>query len=196
MAEFTTHQGKAVILDQANIDTDQIIPKQFLTSVSRKGYGKHLFHDWRYTNDAGTELNPTFALNQAENQGASILITRENFGCGSSREHAPWALTDFGFRAIVAPSFADIFYGNCMNNQLLPITLDNEVIDAIIASGTTELTIDLPAQTLSYGENTVEFDIDSVGKEKLVKGLDAIGQTLLLADKISEYESSMPSWKR
>jgi 3-isopropylmalate/(R)-2-methylmalate dehydratase small subunit len=196
MAEFTTHQGSAVVLDQANIDTDQIIPKQFLTSVSRKGYGKHLFHDWRYLDDKGDTLNPEFKLNKPEYAGASILVTRENFGCGSSREHAPWALTDFGFRVIIATSFADIFYGNCLNNQLLPIALNNDTIDTIVDSSEKVLLIDLPAQTITMGDIIINFDIDAVGKEKLIKGLDAIGETLLLSAKIDDFEAAMPRWKR
>lgn len=196
MTEFTTHNGHAVVIDQANIDTDQIIPKQFLTSVSRKGYGKHLFHDWRYLDADGKQINPDFVLNKPQHHGASILITRENFGCGSSREHAPWALTDFGFRVIIATSFADIFYGNCINNQLLPIAVNDDVIDRLIKAQDSALNIDLIEQVISFDGQSVAFKIDSLDKEKLVKGLDAIGQTLLLSDKISKYEQSLPVWNR
>ncbi|MEG3766725.1 3-isopropylmalate dehydratase small subunit [Alteromonas sp. 14N.309.X.WAT.G.H12] len=195
---FTTHSGRACPLDQANIDTDQIIPKQFLTGVTRIGYGKHLFHDWRYLDLHEQELNPDFALNKPEYQGASILLSRENFGCGSSREHAPWALADFGFDVIIATSFADIFYGNCINNQLLPIALPSADMDilfeAVKADPNVNLHIDLPAQTVKVGEQSIHFDIAEHHKTNLIKGLDAIGQTLELADQIENFEQQQPAW--
>jgi 3-isopropylmalate/(R)-2-methylmalate dehydratase small subunit len=195
---ITTLTGTACPLDQANVDTDQIIPKQFLTSVSRAGFGKHLFHDWRYLDLEEKEPNPEFVLNKTEHQGASVLLARENFGCGSSREHAPWALTDFGFKAVIATSFADIFYGNCMNNQLLPIALNSSEMDLLFAAvandAQAEINIDLPAQTVSVGDTTVSFDIAEHHKNNLVKGLDAIGQTLELTGDIESFEAKQPAW--
>ncbi|GGF74662.1 3-isopropylmalate dehydratase small subunit [Alteromonas lipolytica] len=195
---ITTLTGTACPLDQANVDTDQIIPKQFLTSVSRAGFGKHLFHDWRYLDLEEKEPNPEFVLNKPEHAGATILLARENFGCGSSREHAPWALTDFGFKAVIATSFADIFYGNCMNNQLLPIALSSsemdELFNAVAADANAEITIDLPAQTVSVGVTTLPFEIAEHHKNSLVKGLDAIGQTLELTSQIEDFEAKQPAW--
>ena len=195
---ITTLSGTACPLDQANVDTDQIIPKQFLTSVSRAGFGKHLFHDWRYLDLEEKEPNPEFVLNKTEHQGASVLLARENFGCGSSREHAPWALTDFGFKAVIATSFADIFYGNCMNNQLLPIALNSSEMDLLFAAvandAQAEINIDLPAQTVSVGDTTVSFDIAEHHKNNLGKGLDAIGQTLELTGDIESFEAKQPAW--
>ncbi|MBD3585451.1 3-isopropylmalate dehydratase small subunit [Salinimonas sp. HHU 13199] len=195
---FTTHSGTACPLDQANVDTDQIIPKQFLTGVTRTGYGKHLFHDWRYLDLHEQQPNPDFVLNNANYHGASILLTRENFGCGSSREHAPWALADFGFRAIIATSFADIFYGNCINNQLLPVTLEKPAIDTLFKqveqAPQTLITIDLEAQTVSAGDTRWQFEIAEHHKHNLLKGLDAIGQTLEKQAAIEKYEQSQPQW--
>ena len=195
---FTEHQGTALPLDQANVDTDQIIPKQFLTAVTRKGYGKHLFHDWRYLDLQEQEPNPDFVLNKKEYQSASILLTRENFGCGSSREHAPWALADFGFRVIIATSFADIFFGNCLNNQLLPIQLKAEQMDILFATvesePDTKITIDLANQTVSCKGRAFSFDIDKQHKENIIKGLDAIGQTLEHESDIKAFESKAPVW--
>lgn len=198
MTGFTTHTGTAAPLDQANVDTDQIIPKQFLTGVTRAGYGKHLFHDWRYLDLHEQEANPDFALNKPEFTGASILVTRENFGCGSSREHAPWALADFGFKVIIATSFADIFYGNCINNQLLPITLPSaqmdQVFDAIAKNNSVKIGIDLPSQTVSIADNTFRFEIAEHHKNNLIKGLDAIGQTLEFDEQISAFEANRSAW--
>ena len=199
MTGITTHTGTAVPLNQANVDTDQIIPKQFLTAVTRSGFGKHLFHDWRYLDLHEKEPNPEFVLNKPEHQGASVLLARENFGCGSSREHAPWALDDYGFKIIIATSFADIFYGNCFNNQLLPLSLSNEQMDTLFelveSQPDTQITIDLPAQTVSFGEHTFGFDIPEHHKANLIKGLDAIGLTLELNDKIKNFEQSQPDWQ-
>ena len=195
---ITTLTGTACPLDQANVDTDQIIPKQFLTSVSRAGFGKHLFHDWRYLDLEEKEPTPEFVLNKPEHQGAAILLARENFGCGSSREHAPWALTDFGFKAVIATSFADIFYGNCMNNQLLPIALSSSEMDVLFAAVANDasavISIDLPAQTVSVGDTSMSFEIAEHHKNNLVKGLDAIGQTLELTDDIESFEAKQPAW--
>lgn len=195
---FTQHTGIAAPLDQANVDTDQIIPKQFLTGVTRAGYGKHLFHDWRYLDLEEKEPNPDFALNKAEHQGASILLARENFGCGSSREHAPWALADFGFRTVIATSFADIFYGNCINNQLVPVALSSEQMDVLFAAVKAEpsiaITVDLVAQTVNFGDKSFAIDIAEHHKTNLIKGLDAIGQTLELTHAIEAFEQKQPAW--
>ncbi|OFC69054.1 3-isopropylmalate dehydratase small subunit [Alteromonas confluentis] len=195
---FTVHTGRACPLDQANVDTDQIIPKQFLTGVTRTGYGKHLFHDWRYLDLHEQEPNPDFVVNKPEYAGASILLSRENFGCGSSREHAPWALADFGFDVVIATSFADIFYGNCINNQLLPIALSSSQMDALFgavkANADLEIVVDLPAQTVIAGDLTFSFDILAHHKNNLIKGLDAIGQTLELTSTIEEFEAKQPAW--
>ncbi|GGW72723.1 3-isopropylmalate dehydratase small subunit [Alteromonas halophila] len=196
---ITTHTGTAAPLDQANVDTDQIIPKQFLTSVSREGFGRHLFHDWRYLDSDEQELNPQFALNQPDYAGASILLARENFGCGSSREHAPWALADYGFNVIIATSFADIFYGNCINNQLLPVALDSNDMDtlftAVHAHPQTPVTVDLEAQQVSIGDLCFDFSIAPHHKTSLLKGLDAIGQTLELEDRIAQFETTRAAWQ-
>lgn len=198
MTGITTHIGRAVPLNQANVDTDQIIPKQFLTAVTRTGFGKHLFHDWRYLDLHEQEPNPEFVLNKPQHKGASILLARENFGCGSSREHAPWALDDYGFKIIIATSFADIFYGNCFNNQLLPLSLKSEEMDTLFdlveGNPDSEITVDLPAQTVSVAGKTFAFDIPEHHKANLIKGLDAIGLTLELGDKIEDYEGKLPAW--
>jgi 3-isopropylmalate/(R)-2-methylmalate dehydratase small subunit len=198
MTGFTTLSGKAAPLDQANIDTDQIIPKQFLTGVTRAGYGKHLFHDWRYLDLHEQELNPEFALNKPEHQGASVLLCRENFGCGSSREHAPWALADFGFKCIIATSFADIFYGNCVNNQLLPIALPSdqmdEIFESVAANPDTVFNIDLPNQTVTVGEKSYTFSVPEHHKQNMIKGLDAVGQTLEFDKRIGEFEAKRLAW--
>lgn len=200
MTGFTTHIGSAVPLDQANVDTDQIIPKQFLTGVTRTGYGKHLFHDWRYLDLHEQEPNPDFVLNKPQHQGASVLLARENFGCGSSREHAPWSLDDYGFSVVIATSFADIFYGNCINNQLLPIVLPSEQMDvlfeAVNSDPSTQIAVDLAAQTVTTQTHTFSFDIAEHHKNNLIKGLDAIGQTLELDDKILQYEENALAWMR
>ncbi|AWL11286.1 3-isopropylmalate dehydratase [Saliniradius amylolyticus] len=200
MKPISTIQGKAVPLNQANVDTDQIIPKQFLTAVSRAGFGKHLFHDWRYLDLEEKQPNPDFVLNKPEHQGANILLARENFGCGSSREHAPWSLTDYGFEAVIAPSFADIFYGNCMNNQLLPVALSHQQMDALFdlvtADADIPITIDLPNQQVKVADKTFEFDIKEHHKYKLLNGLDAIGETLQHAEAIDSYEPGIPAWRQ
>ncbi|MCK9780579.1 3-isopropylmalate dehydratase small subunit [Proteus columbae] len=200
MNKFTQHTGIAVPLDAANVDTDAIIPKQFLQKVTRTGFGKHLFHDWRFLDDEGTQPDPAFILNQSIYQGASILLARENFGCGSSREHAPWALTDYGFHAVIAPSFADIFYGNAFNNQLLPIKLsDGEVsqlFDWVKEHAGTPITVDLVAQEVIAGELHFSFEIDSFRRHCMIEGLDSIGLTLQHQDEISAYEAKQPVFMR
>jgi 3-isopropylmalate/(R)-2-methylmalate dehydratase small subunit len=193
------HQGIVVPLDGANIDTDQIIPKQFLTAVSRKGFGKHLFHDWRYLDGDIHQPDPNFVMNKPEYQEASILLTRQNFGCGSSREHAPWALLDFGIQVIIASSFADIFYGNCLSNQILPIVLQENEIESIFnlthKLEQLSLTIDLPNQQVICGDILYEFQLDSKQKHNLLHGLDAIGLTLQNEDEITAFEQKLPVWK-
>ena len=198
MAGINLVKGTATPLDQANIDTDQIIPKQFLTGVTRAGYGVNLFHDWRYLNGQKDQVNPDFELNQAQYNGSKILLTRENFGCGSSREHAPWALADFGFSCIIASSFADIFYGNSINNQLLVVTLPNNELDQlftkVIHNPKVEMRVELSSQTVVCEELTFAFEIASHHKTNLLKGLDAIGQTLELDTLISGFEKQRHNW--
>ncbi|HMN83137.1 MAG TPA: 3-isopropylmalate dehydratase small subunit [Burkholderiaceae bacterium] len=202
MRSLTVHRGLVVPLDRANVDTDAIIPKQFLKSILRTGFGVNLFDEWRYLDHgepgmdhAKRPLNPDFVLNQARYKGASILLARKNFGCGSSREHAPWALEDFGFRAVIAPSFADIFYNNCFKNGLLPIRLDEASVDRLFNEVNAfvgfELVVDLPEQVVrtTDGSLAFPFEVDAFRKYCLVNGLDEIGLTLRHADKIREYEA-------
>ncbi len=202
MRALSVHRGLVVPLDRANVDTDAIIPKQFLKSIKRSGFGPNLFDEWRYLDhgEPGMDhskrpLNPDFSLNQMRFKGASILVARKNFGCGSSREHAPWALEDFGFRAIIAPSFADIFYNNCFKNGLLPIVLPESEVDAIFHAVAAfpgfELLVDLPAQTVTFvdGSRSMSFEVDTFRKECLVNGYDEIGLTLRHAEIIREFEA-------
>jgi 3-isopropylmalate/(R)-2-methylmalate dehydratase small subunit len=202
MEQFTTHRGLVAALDRANVDTDAIIPKQFLKSIKRTGFGPNLFDAWRYLDrgEPGSDnttrpLNPDFPLNQPRFRGASILLARKNFGCGSSREHAPWALMDYGFKAVIAPSFADIFYNNCYKNGLLPVVLAESEIDRLFhevaAFPGFELIIDLPAQVVATvdGSMRCSFDIDGFRKYCLLNGLDDIGLALRHADKIREFEA-------
>lgn len=198
MDKFTTHTGLVVPLNAANVDTDQIIPKQFLQKTERIGFGKHLFHDWRYLDHAGTQDNPEFVLNEPRYQGASILLTRENFGCGSSREHAPWALEEYGFKVIVASSFADIFYGNCINIGLLPIKLSEAQIQELFeltATGEQQLSVDLPNKQLVAGDKTYHFELDKFHQYCLEQGIDSVGWTLNKLDLIENYESKLPAWQ-
>ena len=198
MQEFKQHTGLAAPLDAANVDTDQIIPKQFLQKVSKLGFGKHLFHDWRFLDDAGEQPNPEFVLNAPRYQGASILLARENFGNGSSREHAPWALADYGLRAIIAPSFADIFYGNSLNNGLLVVRLKAEEVDALFklveANEGQTITVDLEHQQVRAGELCFDFAIDEFRRYCIMNGLDNIGLTLQHSDAIDAYEAKQPAW--
>ncbi|MFL0805818.1 MAG: 3-isopropylmalate dehydratase small subunit [Oceanobacter sp.] len=202
MQAFTVHEGLVAPMDRANVDTDMIIPKQFLKSIKRSGFGPNLFDELRYLDEgqpdadnSGRPLNPDFILNQARYQGASVLIARENFGCGSSREHAPWALEDFGFRTVIAPSFADIFYNNCFKNGLLPITLDEAIVDrlfqAVEAQDGYRLTINLERKVVvtSDGEE-IAFDVDAFRQHCLLNGLDDIGLTLQDAEDIRSYEAA------
>ncbi|BDA78961.1 3-isopropylmalate dehydratase small subunit [Leptospira kobayashii] len=195
MKAFTVLNGIAGLLDKANVDTDQIIPKQFLRKIERSGFGKHLFHDWRFLDDAGEKPNPEFVLNLPRYQGATILVTRDNFGCGSSREHAPWALEDYGFRSIIAPSFADIFFSNCFKNGMLPIVLDESKVEEIFQTVSkkegAKLTVDLEKQLVFTEEGkSYPFEVDSFRKHCLLNGLDDIGLTLQKADKIKKFEES------
>jgi 3-isopropylmalate/(R)-2-methylmalate dehydratase small subunit len=196
MSGFQQHTGLAVALDAANIDTDAIIPKQFLQKVNRIGFGQHLFHDWRFLDDAGLTPNPDFVMNQPRYQGVSILLARENFGCGSSREHAPWALADYGIKVIIAPSFADIFYGNAINNQMLPVRLSDHEVEELFhyVQNTPGATIDVDLQTLNVVANkkTYCFEIDDFRRHCLLNGLDNIGLTLQHEAKIAEYEAKIP----
>ncbi|HXV75084.1 MAG TPA: 3-isopropylmalate dehydratase small subunit [Candidatus Polarisedimenticolaceae bacterium] len=192
MERFTRIEGIVAPLEATNVDTDQIIPKQFLKRIERTGYEDFLFFDWRYLDDGKTP-DPRFEPNADRYRGASILLTKDNFGCGSSREHAPWALYDYGFRAILAPSFADIFYSNCFNNGMLPIMLANAEIDRLFGEVRAQvgyrLTIDLPSQTITKpGGATIPFEIDPFLKERLLNGWDQIGLTLRREQEIDDYE--------
>jgi 3-isopropylmalate/(R)-2-methylmalate dehydratase small subunit len=201
MQPFITLDGLVAPLDRANVDTDAIIPKQFLKSIKRSGFGPNAFDEWRYLDhgepgmdNSKRKLNPDFVLNQARYAGASVLLTRENFGCGSSREHAPWALLDFGFRAIIAPSFADIFFNNCFKNGILPIVLAADVVDelfnAVEAKPGYKLLIDLQAQTVNTPDGkSFGFEVDAFRKHCLLNGLDDIGLTLQQVDKIKTFET-------
>ncbi len=195
MQPFVVHSGITAPLNRANIDTDAIIPKQFLKRIERTGFGQYLFYEWRYRAD-GTPV-PDFVLAQSAYQDATILLAGPNFGCGSSREHAPWALLDYGFRAIIAPSFADIFYNNCFKNGILPIVLPDESVqrlfERIESHGSRTLTIDLPAQEVRDADGTVyPFDVDAYRKKCLLEGLDDIGLTLRHEEQISVYETTAP----
>ena len=200
MEPFVKQSGIVAPMDRANIDTDMIIPKQFLKSIKRSGFGPNLFDELRYLDEgqpdadnSGRPLNPDFVLNQARYQGAQVLLARENFGCGSSREHAPWALEDFGFRTVIAPSYADIFFNNSFKNGLLPIVLDEETVDMLFkeveANEGYELTIDLENQNIvKPNGDSIAFEVDSFRKHCLLNGLDDIGLTLQDADDIKAYE--------
>jgi 3-isopropylmalate/(R)-2-methylmalate dehydratase small subunit len=202
MRSLTVHRGLVAPLDRANVDTDAIIPKQFLKSIKRSGFGPNLFDEWRYLDRGEPGMdnsrrppNPDFALNQPRYQGASILLARKNFGCGSSREHAPWALEDYGFRVIIAPSFADIFFNNCFKNGLLPVQLSESdvdwLFDQVNAFTGFELVVDLPAQQVRTVDSArgFAFEIDPFRKQCLLGGLDEIGLTLKHADRIREFEN-------
>ncbi|GAA0338856.1 3-isopropylmalate dehydratase small subunit [Morganella psychrotolerans] len=200
MEKFIVHQGIVAPLDTANVDTDAIIPKQFLQKVTRTGFGQHLFNDWRFLDDDGQVPNPDFVLNFPRYQGASILLARENFGCGSSREHAPWALTDYGFNVVIAPSFADIFYGNSFNNQLLPVKLPEAAINELFAwvqsTDGAEITVDLEKETVFANGNAYPFSVDTFRRHCMMNGLDSIGLTLQHDNMISRFESQQPEFLR
>ncbi len=194
MKPFITHSGLVLPLDKVNVDTDQMVPKQFLKALTREGFGRILFYDWRYT-QPGEKLNPDFILNWPQYTGASVLLTRANFGCGSSREHAPWAIGDYGFRVILAPSYADIFYNNCFKNGILPAELTEAQIDELFRRAEREkgytLSVDLPNQTVNDNYGLVyKFEIVPSRKEVLLKGLDDIGTTMQHISSIDDYEKS------
>jgi 3-isopropylmalate/(R)-2-methylmalate dehydratase small subunit len=202
MEKFNVHRGLVAPLDRANVDTDAIIPKQFLKSIKRTGFGPNLFDEWRYldrgepgNDNSRRPLNPEFVLNQPRYKGASVLLARKNFGCGSSREHAPWALADYGFRAVIAPSFADIFYNNCFKNGLLAVRLPEADVDrifhAVAAFPGFELVLDLSAQTVRSvdGALSLPFEVDSFRRDCLLNGWDDIGLVLRHADKIRAFEA-------
>lgn len=201
MEKFVQHEGLVAPLDRVNVDTDQIIPKQFLKSIKRTGFGPNLFDEWRYLDqgypgqdNSKRPLNPDFVLNQARYKGASILLTRRNFGCGSSREHAPWALLDYGFKVILAPSFADIFFNNCFKNGMLPIVLPEEEIQQLFeeveANPGYTLQVDLPEQVVVRPDGSkIPFEVDAFRKHCLINGLDDIGLTLQETDAIKAYEA-------
>lgn len=201
MRKFTVHQGLVAPMDRENVDTDAIIPKQFLKSIHKTGFGPNLFDEWRYLDKgepgqdpANRKPNPDFVLNQPRYAGASVLLARKNFGCGSSREHAPWAIDQYGFRAVIAPSFADIFFNNCFKNGLLPIVLPEAVVsrlfDEVAAFPGYQLTIDLPRQVIVKAQgDEIPFEVQAFRKYCLTNGLDDIGLTLRHKDKIAAYES-------
>ena len=198
MDKFESHTGLVVPLDVANVDTDQIIPKQFLQKTERVGFGQHAFHDWRYLDGEGTQPNPDFVLNAPQYQGASILLARENFGCGSSREHAPWALQEYGFKVIIAPSFADIFYANCINIGTVPVQLSHEEINELFAlAKDTEisLTVDLLNNKVSFQEKCYTFSLDKFHQYCLENGVDCVGWTLKKLDVIEGYEAKLANWQ-
>ena len=199
MQAFTRHRGIVAALDRPNVDTDAIIPKQYLKSIKRSGFGPNAFDDWRYLDEGAPDIdnstrrvNPDFVLNQQPYDRATILLGRENFGCGSSREHAVWALTDFGFRSVIAPSFADIFFNNSFKNGLLPIILDAAIIDDLFTrvqnEKGVEFAVDLESQTVTAGEDVYTFEIDDFRKYCMLNGFDDIGLTLQHADLIKAYE--------
>ena len=204
MRKFIVEEGLVMPLDRANVDTDFIIPKQFLKSIKRSGFGVNLFDEHRYldkgepdSDNTQRPINSDFVLNQPRYQGSQILLARDNFGCGSSREHAPWALDDYGFRAILAPSFADIFFNNCFKNGLLPIVLDREIIEKLFSDVSQNpgftLSIDLPSQKISVPDQSdISFDVDQFRKNCLINGLDDIGLTLKDASEILDFEKQ---WK-
>ncbi len=191
MQAYTKHESIAALLNRSNVDTDQIIPKQFLKKVERSGFGAHLFHDWRFNPDGSD--NEDFELNRPVFKGARILVTGDNFGCGSSREHAPWAIADYGFNTLISTSYADIFYNNCFKNSILPIIATRDQLDALMqeiaANEGVKFCVDLKGQTITTpAGNGFSFEIDAFRKENLLEGLDDIGLTLKHADKIDQFE--------
>ncbi len=200
MDPFIKHIGIAAPLDRVNVDTDAIVPKQFLRKIERTGFGQHLFHEWRYLDYEGTKENPDFVLNKPAYRNSTVLLTRDNFGCGSSREHAPWALSDYGFRVIIAPSFADIFYNNCSKNGILLAILKSQEVDELFkdvsAAPGSKITADLNAQTITGPTgNIYSFPIDGFMKDCLLKGLDQIGWSLQFTDKIAAHEAAIKKSK-
>lgn len=198
MEPFVSLDGVVAPLDRVNVDTDQIIPKQFLKRVERTGFGQFLFFDWRYLENG--QPNPEFELNKPEYEGATVLVSRRNFGCGSSREHAPWALLDYGFRAIIAPSYADIFYNNCFQNGILPVTLPEETVLEILARAKAtvgyRVTVDLEKNLVTDNQGlAAPFEISAFRRHCLLNGLDDIGLTLQHDTDIAKYEAKRPAWK-
>ena len=201
MESFKTHSGIVAPFDRSNIDTDAIIPKQFLKSIKKSGFGPNLFDEWRYLDhgepgmdNSKRELNPDFVLNKPRYQYSSVLLARENFGCGSSREHAPWALSDFGFKVIISSSYADIFYNNCFKNGILPVVLDaaniEKLFNAVEQQSGYKVSVDLELQQINLADNSfIEFEIDAARKNSLLKGLDEIGETLQSSEKIQAFET-------
>jgi 3-isopropylmalate/(R)-2-methylmalate dehydratase small subunit len=187
MQPFNFLKSQAVPLDRINVDTDQIVPKQFLKLTSKTGYGKYLFYDWRFYADG--KPRPDFVLNNPKYEKRQILLTRDNFGSGSSREHAAWAIADYGFRAVIAPSFADIFYSNCSKNGILPVKLESADVDYLFENEDLEIAIDLPAQSVSAGDMKASFQIDEFRKTILLEGLDSIGLTLKHESRIAAFEA-------
>ena len=185
MEKFKTIKSIAIPFDKVNVDTDQIIPKQFLKLVQKTGFGQYLFYDWRFEKDGKPRAD--FVLNNPKYRGSRILLTRHNFGCGSSREHAAWALLDYGFTVIIAPSFADIFYNNCFKNGILPVKIDNKTLDMLF-NNPSEIEVDLEKQTIRTNGMTITFEIENHRKKTLLEGLDDITITLQYEDKISQYE--------
>jgi 3-isopropylmalate/(R)-2-methylmalate dehydratase small subunit len=189
---FTVLKSKAVPLDRVNVDTDQIVPKQFLKLVSRAGFGKYLFYDWRFDKDGRPKAD--FVLNDPRYKGRQILLARDNFGSGSSREHAAWAILDYGFRAVIAPSFADIFYNNCFKNGVVPVRLAPEEVDYLF-NNDVEITVDLARQTVAAGGKEMRFEVDAFRKNLLLEGLDSIGLTLQLEGQIARYERENTAYR-
>ncbi len=192
MEPFIRHTGIAAPLDRANVDTDAIVPKQFLRKIDRVGFGKHLFHEWRFSDYQGTTENPDFILNKSPYRNATVLLARDNFGCGSSREHAPWALSDYGFKVIIAPSFADIFYNNCVKNGMLLVPLKSNQVDQLFNFVETtegaQISAELETQTITTIGQSFKFEINPFANECLLKGLDQIGWTLQFDQKIKDFE--------
>lgn len=200
MQPFKSHTGLAAVLDRVNVDTDQIIPKQFLKRIERTGFGEFLFYDWRYEDDGKTP-RPDFPLNASRYQGASVLVAGDNFGCGSSREHAPWALMQYGFQVVIAPSFADIFFGNCFQNGLLPIRLPQATVEDLMrkieANPGATVTVDLAAQTVTGpGGFQASFEVDPFRKNCMLNGLDDVGMILQRDAEIAAFEAKLPAWRQ
>ncbi|MFT8557605.1 3-isopropylmalate dehydratase small subunit [Liquorilactobacillus hordei] len=194
MEAITVHTGKTISLMNNNIDTDQIIPKQFLKNILKVGYGQHLFHGWRFLDNG--QPNPDFILNKPEHQGATILISGDNFGCGSSREHAAWALKDWGFKIIIAGGYSDIFFMNCTKNGILPIILPQAIRNTLAQMAPDdEITVDLPQQKVMWQDKTYSFEIDATWKQKLIDGIDDIELTLKQEEKIRNFEEQMPAFE-
>ena len=194
MEPFIRHSGIAAPLDRANVDTDAIVPKQFLRKIDKVGFGKHLFHEWRYTDYEGTKENPDFVLNKSQYRNATVLLARDNFGCGSSREHAVWALTEYGFQSVITPGFADIFYNNSLKNGLLLVALPeatvNMLLDLVEEEPDTQITVDLASQTVTLPDGqTLGFDIDPFRKICLMEGVDDLGYIMKKTDAIAAHEA-------